>query len=641
MITRLNHHALKQSVAYAAFAWLSAWTTCDAGTWVPTSAGPHDFNTASNWSSPAAVPNAAGDVANMQSTNITAAQTVNLSSSVTIGSLKIGDSSTSSGSVFGYTLAPTTSESIMFDVTAGNATISKPSRTNAVPDAINVPISISTGDTLVVTNSASSSALLTLGGAITGDSTTTLSFGNAGGQNIVTGDLSGFNGTFSMTTGNTTVGGANFSSSLHTTNGQNAAFTLASAGPGGGTNLAQAASRYFRFGLNDGSGGSSLLKLGALSGNGWINPQTGGSPNAYTSTNYEVGALGLDTTFGGTIIRRASSTFTKVGTGSLTLSGPNYYDGTTVVSAGTLVAGANVSASTLVQTALSMPAGSNLSLVNHGLVAGDRVTFSGTVGAGMTTTTNYVVHTVVDADTFTVALATSPGTQITTTTAASSLTVTQQSAFGAGNVALQLGDGNTGANNVSLLIGGAFTVERGVDVTSNGSGTATLGGNTNDSSFFTGAVSLSKDMILTSNALAANAVNITGGISSTGVYGITKVGSGNAILSGVNSYTGDTTVSQGMLSITDDYLADAAAVWLATGSAFDLSFVGIDTIAALYFDAVSQAPGTWGAIGSGANHESSLITGSGMLFVVPEPGVLALLLLASLGAVRRRRRIAW
>jgi len=54
----------------------------------------------------------------------------------------------------------------------------------------------------------------------------------------------------------------------------------------------------------------------------------------------------------------------------------------------------------------------------------------------------------------------------------------------------------------------------------------------------------------------------------------------------------------------------------ATRTALDLTFAATDTIRSLYFDGVAQATGIWGATGSGAAHETSLITGTGRLNVV-------------------------
>ena len=76
-------------------------------------------------------------------------------------------------------------------------------------------------------------------------------------------------------------------------------------------------------------------------------------------------------------------------------------------------------------------------------------------------------------------------------------------------------------------------------------------------------------------------------------------------------------VKDGELSITSAFLPDAADVYLTTGSTFNLDFTAgsPDVIDSLFIDNISQAIGTWGAMGSGAAHETSLITGMGMLLV--------------------------
>jgi fibronectin-binding autotransporter adhesin len=71
-----------------------------------------------------------------------------------------------------------------------------------------------------------------------------------------------------------------------------------------------------------------------------------GGPNTQlaSSENYSIGALGLDTTFAGTIM--GSSSLTKNGTGVLTLTGNNPYTGATTVNAGVLEIGDGVTAGT-------------------------------------------------------------------------------------------------------------------------------------------------------------------------------------------------------------------------------------------------------------------------------------------------------
>jgi len=106
---------------------------------------------------------------------------------------------------------------------------------------------------------------------------------------------------------------------------------------------------------------------------------------------------------------------------------------------------------------------------------------------------------------------------------------------------------------------------------------------------------------------------------------LTKSGAGTLALGGANSYAGDTTVLEGILSLDQAFLSDTADVYLTTGSALDLNFSGNpDVIDSLLFDGVSQAAGIWGAPGSSAQFTSPLITGTGLLQVstldAPIPG---------------------
>ncbi len=94
---------------------------------------------------------------------------------------------------------------------------------------------------------------------------------------------------------------------------------------------------------------------------------------------------------------------------------------------------------------------------------------------------------------------------------------------------------------------------------------------------------------------------------------------------------------------TNDYIGNGATLNVnANIYAINLDFVGTDNIAALTLDAGSTfgADGTYGAIGSGADFESALFTGTGMLQVIPEPATSGLLIgaLALCGVILRRAK---
>ena len=90
--------------------------------------------------------------------------------------------------------------------------------------------------------------------------------------------------------------------------------------------------------------------------------------------------------------------------------------------------------------------------------------------------------------------------------------------------------------------------------------------------------------------------------------GLIKTGGGLLTLSGTNTYTGDTTVNGGTLSLGQAYLADASSVWIA--AFLNLTYGSTDTIGSLYLNGVEQAPGVYGAGNSGG-----YITGEGSLLV--------------------------
>lgn len=131
-------------------------------------------------------------------------------------------------------------------------------------------------------------------------------------------------------------------------------------------------------------------------------------------------------------------------------------------------------------------------------------------------------------------------------------------------------------------------------------------------------------------SLAGPAYFSVGGTNSianaiSGLGSLTKEGVGSLTLSGLNTYSGDTLITAGTLSISSSYLSDLAAVKIDSGAFFNLGFSGSDSIGSLWLGGLQMAGGTYDS--STATY-GSYFTGNGSLVVpsvVPEPGTLVLL----------------
>jgi autotransporter-associated beta strand protein len=102
--------------------------------------------------------------------------------------------------------------------------------------------------------------------------------------------------------------------------------------------------------------------------------------------------------------------------------------------------------------------------------------------------------------------------------------------------------------------------------------------------------------------------------------GLIKEGLGVLSLTGENSYQGDTQVRNGRLRLGRPSLHSQSRVLLSSEAELWLDFLdGPNAIESLWIDGVPQAAGTWGAVGSGADHTSPLISGPGWLRVMHGP----------------------
>jgi autotransporter-associated beta strand protein len=136
-------------------------------------------------------------------------------------------------------------------------------------------------------------------------------------------------------------------------------------------------------------------------------------------------------------------------------------------------------------------------------------------------------------------------------------------------------------------------------------------------------------VLQTTSNINVSTANSTGALQKavSGPGGLIK--SGNGLLSlldtdATSSYTGNTQVLAGTLNLSHAFLNDAADVLLPAETStarLNLNFAGTDIIHSLLFNNVAQASGTWGALSSGADHTTALITGTGLL-QVPAAGLL-------------------
>ena len=100
---------------------------------------------------------------------------------------------------------------------------------------------------------------------------------------------------------------------------------------------------------------------------------------------------------------------------------------------------------------------------------------------------------------------------------------------------------------------------------------------------------------------------IQGVVDGPGV-GLTKTGSGTLTLNGANTYTGNTTVSNGTLAIAVASIDTNSTVSIASGATLQLNFATTNVVSSLVLNGVQQAAGVYSS-----NNAPAYITGPGSL----------------------------
>ncbi len=235
-------------------------------------------------------------------------------------------------------------------------------------------------------------------------------------------------------------------------------------------------------------------------------------------------------------------------TGILTLSNNVTYSATNNPNAATINGNLNLGSSTRTFTVNHSTATTTADLVVNAVISGSGgLTLAGTGLLLLTAANTYTGTTTIN-----------QGTLIVGANAPSG----SAGALGNTTSAVVIGQAST-SNNASLLIGGAFTVARSITVTSSDTGTITLGGSTAAASIFSGTIAATKAVTLAAAAGGTVTFASTAVISGTGP--VTASGPGTVILSAANTYTGVTTISGGILSISADANLGAAPASATAG----------------------------------------------------------------------------
>ncbi len=260
--------------------------------------------------------------------------------------------------------------------------------------------------------------------------------------------------------------------------------------------------------------------------------------------------------------------------------------------------------------------------------------------------------------------------------------IANQMGLGAGVVDLM--NASSTANNTFNLNGGTLTIRQVLSTSSDGTRTFNFNGGTlratgDTAAFFNLGTGNARANVRTGGAIIdTNSFNVTvaqallhsniGGDNAID-GGLTKLGAGTLTLTGVNTYTGNTTVSGGSLLLADnaallfviaasgvnnritgggtlslngDFSFDLSGAATAVGSTWNivdhasLSSVGYSSsFSVLGFD--DAGDGRW-TQNIDADTWYEFDTGDGLLTIVPEPASLVLLWFGALCVAARRRR---
>lgn len=414
--------------------------------------------------------------------------------------------------------------------------------------------------------------------------------------------------------------------------------------------------------LDIGTGNTLTLGQGAVlaQGSSTLTIQNGqlGANNTEVIL-HAIGTAGLTVSSN---ISSGTGSLTKSGSDAVTLSGSNTYSGSTAVIAGTLKAGSTTAFSANSLYNLANTGGVGLDLNGFDVTVGS-LTGGGTLGGGIA----------LGANTMTLggkSTANDYNGIISGTGGVTKVGTATLQLFGASTYtgATTINDGVLRARNANAIgVNSALTL--------GSTGTLDIAGNNLSVGSLSGSGSVTNTAAGTSTLTAGinNASTTYSGVISNGttpatmITAFTKVGTGELTFTGINTYTGNTNVNGGILTID----TAASLTFAIRNTGVNNAILGTGALnlnGAINFDlALAAASGVWNVINVGTLNEAyganfqvtgftentpdvwtrdfngstyTFTQGTGVLTgaLVPEPTACILLGTAVLGLVSRRRR---